>query len=116
MLTLRKYKFSERRKFILIFALGRTAILFTIFYHAIKIDYLFMFYNNIIEDYSKKNMENKKKSKAKKYYQANKEKLQKRSRENYRNPYKHEEIEKRNYSNIRNLNISDADRERKKNI
>ena len=65
MLTLRKYKFSEHRKFILIFALGRTAILFTIFYHAIKIDYLFMFYNNIIKDYSKKNMENKKNQKQK---------------------------------------------------
>ena len=44
---------------------------------------------------------NDKKTKAKIYFQANIEKLQKRSREYYRNLSEAEKIKKRNYTNIR---------------
>ena len=49
-------------------------------------------------------MENKK-TKAKNYYQANKEKLQKRSWEYYTNISKDGKIKRRNYYNIRNDNM-----------
>ena len=54
-----------------------------------------------------------KKTKAKNYFQANIGKLQKRSREYYRNLSEAEKIKKRNYTNIRTKNMSDADREKK---
>ena len=57
---------------------------------------------------------NDKKTKAKIYFQANIEKLQKRSREYYRNLSEAEKIKKRNYTNIRTTNMSDADREKKR--
>ena len=57
---------------------------------------------------------NDKKTKAKIYFQANIEKLQKRSREYYRNLYEAEKIKKRNYTNIRTKTMSDADREKKR--
>ena len=57
---------------------------------------------------------NDKKTKAKIYFQANIEKLQKRSREYYRNLSEAEKIKKRNYTNIRTKNMSDADREKKR--
>ena len=57
---------------------------------------------------------NNKKTKAKIYFQANIEKLQKRSREYYRNLSEAEKIKKRNYTNIRTKNMSDADREKKR--
>ena len=57
---------------------------------------------------------NDKKTKAKIYFQANIEKLQKRSREYYRNLSEAEKIKKRNYANIRTKNMSDADREKKR--
>ena len=58
-------------------------------------------------------MENKKTS-AKTYYQINKEKLQKRSREYYRNLFEDEDFKKRNYANTKNENMLGTDRERKK--
>ena len=57
---------------------------------------------------------NDKKTKAKIYFQANIEKLQKRSREYYRNLSEAEKIKKRNYTNIRTKNMSNADREKKR--
>ena len=57
---------------------------------------------------------NDKKTKAKIYFQANIEKLQKRSREYYRNLSEAEKTKKRNYTNIRTKNMSDADREKKR--
>ena len=57
---------------------------------------------------------NDKETKAKIYFQANIEKLQKRSREYYRNLSEAEKIKKRNYTNIRTKNMSDADREKKR--
>ena len=59
-------------------------------------------------------MENKKYSKN--YYQANKEKLQKRSREYYRNLSETYKIFKnRNYAKNENKNMTDKDKERKEN-
>ena len=43
-----------------------------------------------------------KKAKAENYYQANKEKPQKRLQEYYRNPSEVKRIKERNYANIRN--------------
>ena len=60
-------------------------------------------------------MENKK-TEAKIFFQANKEKLQKSSREYHRNLSEDEKIKNRNYANIRNKNKSETDRERKKSI
>ena len=57
-----------------------------------------------------------KKTRAKNYYQTNKEKLQKGSRKYCRSLFEYGEMRKRNYANTRNKNMSDADRERKKNI
>ena len=56
-----------------------------------------------------------KKSKCKTYYKVNKEKLQKISKEYYRNSSKDEKIKKRNYGYIRKK-MSDTDGETKKNI
>ena len=56
------------------------------------------------------------KKKSKNYYQSNKEKLQERSREYYRNLSEDERIKKGNYASTRNKNSSEADREIKKNI
>ena len=52
-------------------------------------------------------MENKNR-KAENYYQANKEKLQKKLQKYYRNLSQNEEIKKRNYENIRNKNMLDG--------
>ena len=60
-------------------------------------------------------MENKK-TRAKYYYQANKEKLQKRLCEYSRNLSEDEKNKKSNYAKTENKNMSDVDRERKKNI
>ena len=46
-----------------------------------------------------------KKAKAENYYQANKEKPQKRLREYYTNPSEVKRIKERNYANIRNKKI-----------
>lgn len=46
-----------------------------------------------------------KKAKAENYYQANKEKPQKRLQEYYRNPSEVKRIKERNYANIRNKKI-----------
>lgn len=54
-----------------------------------------------------------KKTKPKNYFQANIENLQKRSREYYGNISETEKIKKRNYTNVRTKNMSDADREKK---
>lgn len=51
---------------------------------------------------------------AKHYYQSNKEKLQKRLQEYYINLSEQEKIKKRKYPNIRNKNMADTDREKKK--
>ena len=48
-------------------------------------------------------------NKAKKDYQANKEKKQERSREHQRSLSEDEKTKERNYANIRNINISDVD-------
>ena len=90
-------------------ALGRTAILFTVFFHFLKIYKTFFVQQYIIEDYFPKKGENKK-TRAKNYYQVTKEKWSKRSREYYRKLSEDEKID----ANIRNENMSDEDRERKK--
>ena len=60
-------------------------------------------------------MKNKKKQKTKNNYQANKKrKTTKTSQECYRYLSEDEKIKKRNCANIRNKNMSDADRKRKK--
>ena len=66
-------------------------------------------FNNVIEDYSQKW-----KIQKQKINQGNKEKLQERSREYYRNLSENEKIKTRNYANNRNKNMSDEDIERKK--
>ena len=53
---------------------------------------------------------------AKNYYQAIKEKRQKRSSERYSKFFKNEKIKKRNYANTKNKNKSETDRKREKNI
>ena len=59
-------------------------------------------------------MENKK-TKAKSYYQANKEKLQKKTRKCHRNLSEDEKIKKkRSYANNWNKNKKDEDREKKR--
>ena len=63
----------------LIFALVKTDVLLTIFFHNIK--KFFFLLNNVMKKFISK-MKNKK-AKAKHYYQANKENLQKRSRQYY---------------------------------
>ena len=68
--------------------------------------YCFCF-NNIIEDYFLKWKTKKKTTtKAKKYYQTNKEKLQEKSREYYKNLTKDEKAKKRYYANNKNKNMS----------
>ena len=62
------------RQIVLIFALLWTAVLYRVFFHAVKNFFLF---HNIIEICSPK--WKTKKLKAKKYYQTDKEKLQERS-------------------------------------
>ena len=54
-----------------------------------------------------------KKTRVKLYYQIDKEKLQKRSRRYYRNLFEDEKTKKR-YPNTKIKNMSDLDRERKK--
>ena len=48
-----------------------------------------------------------KNTKVKNYSQANKEKFQEKSQGYYRNLFEVEEIEKRNYADIRNKNMSE---------
>ena len=100
-----KNNFIKYRKFILIFALLRTTILSTIFFHTTN---FFSHYNSRL--FSK--MENRK-TKAKNHYQANKEKLKERLQVYYRN-LSEDKLKKRNYASIRNKNMSDGDREIKK--
>ena len=56
------------------------------------------------------------KGKAKKYYRANKEKIQRRSREYYRNFSEDAKIKIRNYENSRNENMIDVYKEKKNKI
>lgn len=58
-------------------------------------------------------MENKKKTKAKIYCQANKEKIPRKLQEYYRNLCEDEKIKKRNYANLRKKFVWAAVRERK---
>ena len=58
-------------------------------------------------------MENKKKTKAKIYCQANKEKIPRKLQEYYRNLCEDEKIKKRNYANLRKKFVWATVRERK---
>ena len=53
-------------------------------------------------------------NKAKTCYQASEEKIRKRSLEYYRKLSQDEKIKKKNYAKNRNKNMSDADREKRK--
>ena len=93
---------------ILIFALVRRAILFTIFFYALK--RVFFVQKYIRELFSK--IENKKKN-AENYYQKNNEK-EKTLREYYRNFSEDKKKWKKERANIRSKNMSDEDKEGKK--
>ena len=81
-----KNDFTEYRGFSSIFALGRTSILSTIFFHAIKNILNFLFINIIERGLfpEKKECEKNPKKQKQKYYQTKKEKIEKRSYRNYR--------------------------------